>query len=342
MLRKMLLLMLGLSLLAVSARAADKSISLELTLGDPESSEMGVLGNAFKQFVEEKSKGAVQIHIAYSGGLGEDESYQFRRVQTGKLDMALGGIGNLVPMVKPLGVVTLPYLFPDTEAVVRGTTGKPAEMLDSYAQKAGLRILAWTYCGFRYISNSKHPITKPEDMRGLRFRVPQSLVMIKTYRAFGGIPSPLAWPMTFNALKHDLVDGQCYDYAGFKAMKFHEAGQRYITEIRYLYNLQPLVISQRVFSKLTPEVQGLLVEAGRHAQALSLQYQKDMSVKARQELQQAGVKIATLADENAWRQLAMQKVWPAVVDDMGGADSVNAYLKVCGLPLWQAETDEKK
>ncbi len=122
--------------------------------------------------------------------------------------MALGGIGNLVPMVKRLGVVTLPYLFPDTEAVVRGTTGKPAELLDSYAQKAGLRILAWTYCGFRYISNSKHPITRPEDMRGLRFRVPQSLVMITTYRAFGGIPSPLAWPMTFNALKRNTLSVQ--------------------------------------------------------------------------------------------------------------------------------------
>lgn len=125
-------------------------------------------------------------------------------------------------------------------------------------------------------------------------------------------------------------------------MKFHEAGQRYITEIRYLYNLQPLVMSERVFGKLTPEVRQLLVEAGRHAQALSLQYQTDMSEKAKQELQQAGVKIATLPDESVWRQLAMQKVWPAVADDMGGADSVNAYLKVCGLPLWQPETGEKK
>ncbi len=52
MLHKTLLLMLTLCLLAVPAQAADKDISLELTLGDPESSEMGFLGNAFKKFVE--------------------------------------------------------------------------------------------------------------------------------------------------------------------------------------------------------------------------------------------------------------------------------------------------
>lgn len=350
MLRKTFLaLTLGLLLLAPSVRAADSApdgaaapakpshIVLDMILGDPESSEMGVLGNAFKEFVEKATDNAVEVKLAYGGGLGEDEAFQFHRVQTGKLDMALGGIGNLVPMVKPLGVLTLPYLFFTLDDVVRGTTGKPAELLNTYAEKAGLRILAWTYCGFRYISNSKRPITSLEDMRGLRFRVPQSIVMIETYRAFGGLPSTIAWNMTYNALKHDLVDGQCYDYSGFRAMKFKDAGQKYITEIHYLYNLQPLVISERIFRELSPEVQKILVDAGRHAQELSLQYQKECSEEAKQELYRDGIKITTLHDEGPWRKAAREKVWPRVAESMGGRESINAYLKACGLPLWNPE-----
>lgn len=350
MLRKTFLaLTLGLLLLAPSVRAADSApaqapapadpshIVLDLILGDPESSEMGVLGNAFKEFVEKATDNAVEVKLAYGGGLGEDETFQFHRVQTGKLDMALGGIGNLVPMVKPLGVLTLPYLFFTLDDVVRGTTGKPAEVLNAYAEKAGLRILAWTYCGFRYISNSKHPITSLEDMRGLRFRVPQSIAMIESYRAFGGLPSPISWTMTYNALKHDLVDGQCYDYSGFRAMKFKDAGQKYITEIHYLYNLQPLVISERVFKELSPEVQKILVDAGRHAQELSLQYQKECSEEAKQELLKDGIKITTLHDEGPWRKVAREKVWPRVAEGIGGRESINTYLEACGLPLWNPQ-----
>lgn len=310
---------------------------LNLVLGDPETSEMGYLGNAFKDFVEKASNHAVEISLTYGGGLGEDEAFQFHRVQTGRQDMALGGIGNLVPMVKPLGVLTLPYLFFTLDDVVRGTTGRPAELLNDCAEEAGLRILAWTYCGFRYISNSKHPIKTLADMRGLRFRVPQSIVMIESYRAFGGLPSTIAWPMTFSALKHDLVDGQCYDYNGFQAMKFKDAGQKYITEVHYMYNLQPLVISERVFNGLNPELQAILVDAGRYAQELSFQYQKKHSEEAKQALEKDGVVIDALMDEKEWRKVALEKVWPHVADSVGGRDHINAYLEACGMPLWSPD-----
>lgn len=322
---------------AGDAGKAAGPLELTLTLGDPEDSEMGILGIAFKNFVATASKGRIAIDLSYSGGLDADETFQFHRVQTGRLAMALGGVGNLVPMVRGLGVVTLPYIFPDVEAVVRGTTGKAAAILNGYAEKAGLRILAWTYYGYRFFSNSKHPIEDLGDMRGLRFRVPQSLAMIKTYRAFGAIPMPLAWPMTRNALKNDLVDGQCYDYSGFRAMKFQDVGQKYITEIHYLYNLQPLVISERIFRTLSDADKKVLEEAGQHVQELSLQYQKEMNAMSKKALQAEGVHIAVIRDESPWRALALEKVWPETAESVGGREAINAYLAACGLPLWEPE-----
>ena len=243
---------------------AAQALTLRIGAGDPENSEMGVVGNTFKKFIEEKTNGKVKVECFYSASLG-DETECLRNVQKGSLPIAIAGIANLVPFESRLGILTLPYLFDNLDEEVKGTNGAPAELLNSYAQEAGLRILAWTFSGFRYITNSKHPITKLEDIRGLRFRVPQSVAMIETYRAFGAIPSTLAWNMTYKALEHDLVDGQCCDYASFKGMKFFEAGQKYLTEIHYTFQLQPLVLSERIYAKMPPELQKIVVDAGNGA-----------------------------------------------------------------------------
>lgn len=315
----------------------DGSWQFVMTIGDPEDSEMGLLGIAFKNYVQKATDGKIKIRLSYSGGLDADETFHFHRVQTGRLALAMGGVGNLVPMVRKLGVVTLPYLFPDTSAVVRGTTGAAGALLDSYAEKAGMKILAWTYYGYRFISNSKRPIKNMEDLRSLRIRVPQSLVMIKTYRAFGAIPMPLAWPATRSALKNDLVDGQCYDYNGFRTMKFREAGQKYITEIHYLYSLQPLVMNLKLFDDLPETDRKILLDAGRHIQELSLQYQEEMNSLAKKALVSEGVHISTLEDEEAWKKLAISEVWEEACDHVGGKEAINRYLEACGLPLWHGK-----
>ena len=322
-------------LAATAALAASPKTVLRMSLGDPDNAEMGVVANAVKDYVEKKTNGTVKVELFYAGGLGEDEGVQFRRVQTGKLDMALGGIANLEPMVKRLGVLTLPYLFSDISQVMAGIDGKAGELLNSYAQDAGLRILTWTISGFRYMSNSKHPITRLEDIRGLRFRVPQSVAMIETYRAFGAIPSTLAWNMTYKALEFDLVDGQCCDYASFKGMKFLDVGQKYLTEIHYTFQLQPLVISQRVFSRMSPELQKIMVDAGKYAQEASFRYHATMTEIAKQGLIAKGLQVSELTDEAKWKDIALQRVWPSVADDMGGKEAINAYLQACGQALWR-------
>lgn len=303
---------------------------LKIALSDPEASEMGVVGNAFKKYVEEKTQGKVRVECTYGSTLGDDEGERYRRVQKGTLDMTLGGIANLTPLEKRLGILTLPYLFNDLNEVIVGTNGQPAELLNTYAIEAGLRVLTWTYSGYRNVSNSKHPITTLADMKGLTIRVPQSAIMIDTYKAFGAIPSVLPWSSVFNALKQGELDGQCYGYIGFKAMNFLDANQKYMTELRYSYYLQPLVISERVFAKFDRETQKILVAAGKHAQEEVLKFQIEQASVAKRELIAAGLIVSELTDEDAWRKIAYDKVWPKAVESTGGPDIINAYLKACG------------
>lgn len=323
-------------LLSASVAFAElPSTELTVALGDPESAEMGVLGDAFKEYVEKASEGAVKVQLSYSKGEeGQDETMLFHKVQIGKLDMVVGAIANFEPMCRKIGLLTLPYLFDNTKEAEVGTTGKAAVLLNSYAMESGLRILAWTYSGFRNISNSKHPITELKDIHKLRIRVPHSVVMLDTYQNFGALPSVLAWDMTYKALEHNLVDGQCCTYPMFKSMKFMNAGQKYLTEIHYCYLLQPLVINENRFLNLSSELQKIIVDAGKYAQQESLNHQEAMEKQAKQELQAAGLEITTLTDEQRWHDIAMEYVWPEVIKSLGGKSVINAYLEACGRPLW--------
>lgn len=332
--KKMLSLMMAALFMWTTPASAAPELTLKIAVGDPEDSEMGIVGNAFKKYVEENSKGKVEVQCFYGGSLG-DESETFRNVQKGTLPLAMGGIANLVPFEKKLGLLTLPYLFANIDEVVNGTNGAPAELLNSYATKAGFRVLTWTYTDFRYISNSKRPITKIADMAGLKFRVPQSAVLIAAYKAFGGSPTPISWAETFTALQQGVVDGQCYGYIGFKAMKFNEANQKYLTEVHYTYQLQPLVISERVYKKMTPEMQKLMVDAGHFAQEAVLKFQNEEAAAAKAELIAGGLVVSTLEDEDVWRKAATEKVWPEMADFVGGKDAINEYLKACGKPSWK-------
>ena len=305
---------------------AAQALTLRIGAGDPENSEMGVVGNTFKKFIEEKTNGKVKVECFYSASLG-DETECLRNVQKGSLPIAIAGIANLVPFESRLGILTLPYLFDNLDEVVKGTNGAPAELLNSYAIKAGFRILTWTYTDFRYISNSKRPITKMSDMQGLKFRVPQSAVLIAAYKAFGGSPTPISWAETFTALQQGVVDGQCYGYIGFRANKFQEANQKYLSEVHYTYQLQPMI-----FQKMDPELQKLVIEGGKVAQKAVLEYQIKEAGAAKEQLIKDGVVISQLEDEDQWKKAAMEKVWPEMMSFVGGRDAVNAYLKACGKP----------
>ena len=312
---------------------AQAARTLHMALGDPENSEMGVVGRAFKQYVEEKSNGAILVDLHYAGSLG-DESFTVQSVGMGTLDLSMAGIANVAPHVHQLGILTLPYLFDNIDEVVAATTGAPAELLNSYAIQAGFRILAWTYTDYRYISNSKRPITTLADMQGLKFRVPQNSVLVETYKAFGAKPVPIAWNDTYAALETGFVDGQCYGYIGFRAMNFQAAGQKYITEAHYTYQLQPLIMSAIAYHTFSQEERDIVKSAGKAAQEAGLAYVTGESEKAKIELEKNGIVVSRLQDEDAWKKTAVNEVWPKMATYVGGRRAINVFLQACGKKTW--------
>jgi TRAP-type C4-dicarboxylate transport system substrate-binding protein len=127
-----------------------------------------------------------------------------------------------------------------------------------------------------------------------------------------------------------VVDGQDTPYITIHAMKFYEV-QKYITNLRYLFLLEPIIISESVFQSQSEETQKAILEAGAAATAFSAQYLTDTEARLKADLVAKGIQIDDPAnDEKEWIEAATSQVWPKFYDSVGGKDKVNAVLKSLG------------
>ncbi len=322
---RVLLLVAAAMLLVPSQSPAE---TLRLGMGDPIDSDQGALAQRFKQLVEAYSDGAITVELFPGGELGA-ETEMVQNARMGTLDFALVGIGNVTPFAQRLGALTMPYIIENTSDAVKMTTGPLGQQWNEIAGEAGLQIVSWTYSNFRFLTNSVRPVTKLEDVKGMKVRVPQNKIMLATYEAWGAAPIAMAWPEVFTALQQKVIDGQDNPYIVNYTMKFHEV-QDHLTEVHYNYSLQPLVTGARRMAQFSDEQKGLLERAGLEAQMYSLMFQLEEAGKAKQGMIDGGIEVHALEDEDAWIKLAKDKVWPMFYDDVGGKDFLDSVLKELG------------
>ncbi|HXG28365.1 MAG TPA: TRAP transporter substrate-binding protein [Nevskiales bacterium] len=316
----------GLLLSTPAALAA----TFKMALGDAAGGTQWELGTTFAKLFSEKTGGKHTVDLFPNGQLG-DEQDTVNNAAMGLLDFSVLAINNITPFSPTVGVLTLPYVIQspeDAKKLTQGEIGK--ELTENTIRDAGVRIVGWAYSGFRVLTNSKRPVRTLDDLKGLVIRVPKNDIMIATYQAWGINPTPMAWSETFTALQQRVVDGQDNPYITVSAMKFNEV-QKYITNIRYIFSLEPLIMSEQVFKEQKPEVQKAILEAGREATEHSFKYLLETEDKIRKELVAKGMEISDPADgEKEWIAKATTAVWPKFYDSIGGKEKLDAALKALG------------
>jgi tripartite ATP-independent transporter DctP family solute receptor len=277
--------------------------------------------------VEDKTGGDITIALFPNGQLGSEQE-TIANCRLGTLDLSVAAINNITPFSPTVGLFTLPYLMLSIEDAVTLTQGPIGdELVQNTIKSAGVRILGWSYSGFRRLSNSKRPVTKTEDLKGLTIRVPKNPIMIDSYKAWGISPTPMAWDEVFTALQQGVLDGQDTPLITQYVMKFYEV-QKYITMIRYVFLLEPLVISEQLYQRQSPEVQQILVEAGKEAQEHCRQFLIQYEDKIEKELKGKGLEFMEPANnEKEWIEKATKAVWPKYYESIGGKEKVDAALK---------------
>lgn len=314
-------------MLVMSTTAQAKTF--KVGMGDPMDSDQGALAQRFEELVEQLSDGEMQVELFPGGQLGS-ETGMIQDTRIGKLDFALIGVGNLTPYAPRLGALTMPYALRSHADAVKATTGPLADEWNQIAEKqAGVHIVSWLYSNFRYLTNSKRPVTSLEDLEGLKIRVPQNKIMLATYQAWGASPISMSWPEVFTGLQQGVIDGQDNPDIVNYTMKFQEV-QKYLTEVHYQYSLQPIVMGVRTYSKLSDEEREIIDRAGLEAQLYALQFQLTEASQARAGMEAEGVQSAQLTDEDKWISIAKEKVWPQFYEEIGGKESFDELQKALG------------
>ncbi|WP_054304693.1 TRAP transporter substrate-binding protein [Gemmobacter sp. LW-1] len=252
-------LLAGASAFALPATA--KTFNLAFT--PPLESHYGDAGKAFKTKIEELSGGDIEIALKPAGALGGERDV-IEGLQIGTVELTIsstGPIGNFVPQVYALD---FPFLFKDyasAHAVLDGEIGQ--EILADF-EPAGLVGLAWAENGFRHITDSKHPIRTPDDLKGIKLRTMENEVHIAAFKALGAAPTPMSWTEVLTSLQQGTIDGQENPVPIITANNMWEI-QKYASLTGHVYSPAAVVISKITWDELSPEEQGWMKEAAKAA-----------------------------------------------------------------------------
>jgi len=247
----------------------------------------------FAELVEAKSGGKLKVTVFPGGTLGSDQA-NLSALQGGTLEMASMNSGIFASIVKDFEIYDFPFLFGDAkeaDAVVDGPFGSS---LHKKLEDKGLVGLAYYELGFRELTNSKRPVTKVEDIAGLKLRVIPNAINIDWVSALGANPTPLPFPELYSALEQHAVDGQENPVATIQGAKLYEV-QKYMTLTNHQYNPQSVVISKKFWDTLSPAEQKALQEAASE----SARYQREQSRAAAagilENLKKNGMQVSELA-----------------------------------------------
>ncbi len=313
-------------LLSLSTHAAKWNIAI----GDGAGSTQEVIAQKFSEILIQETDGKIETALFVNGQLGSEQA-TVNDVSMGLLDMSVVGSSNLAALSPAIGLFTYPYMFhniEDAKTALESDVTKKIEQ-DVLAQ-ANVRIVSWTYSGFRRLTNSDHPVTNMSDLKGLSVRVPKSKVILDTYKTLGIGATPIAWSETFTALQQGVVDGQETPYAAIQSMKFGEI-QKYLTETHYLFQIEPVLMSESLYQAQSDTVKQAIDKAGDEAEAYSYQYLIDTEGQIKKNLiENYGMQISDLEDEQEWIEKLQKEVWPKYFAEVGGKERVNELLKAMG------------
>ena len=258
----------------------------------------------FAELVAAKSGGKLKVQEFPASALG-NELQQQSALQGGIQEMSAPASTSLAGIVKEFGLIDFPFSvasFAQADALLDGPLG---QALIAKLPEKGLVALGYWDLGFRNVTNSKRPITKPEDMDGLKLRVIPNPVFLDTFKAFKANPVPMPFAELYGALESKAVDGQENPFAVILSNKFFEV-QKYVSATNHVYAANIVLVSKRFWDKLSPTEQKIMNDAANETRGYQRQVSRAAAQKAVAELQAKGMLYNEIsaAEQARMRQIA--------------------------------------
>lgn len=267
--------------------------------------------------VTERTNGAVEFDMAFSGVLGGEKDMT-EQVQRGELDIGwLSDIG-MSTVVPEIGFVTLPYLFPSYDEVDEHYFGGfLGEEVATRLAERGLRVLGWVENDYRALTNSVRPVASVDDIEGLKLRVPEMPMMEDLFNELGASPTPIAVTELLTALQQGTVDGQDNGIILTWSFGFYEA-QKYYTDTRHIYSGGSIIVSDETWESWPEDVREVLSEEMEAAGDEAREMNRADVAEFEQKLVDAGIEFTELSDEERQRFVEIGRgLWDRYEDDYG-------------------------
>ncbi|EGI76540.1 TRAP transporter substrate-binding protein [Hylemonella gracilis] len=305
-----------------------KSRIIRFGYGLNEQSNQGRAVKVFADEVAKASNGKLRLRAIGAAALGSDVQMQ-QALIGGAQEMMVGSTATLVGITQEMALWDTPFLFNNTQeadAVLDGPVGQ--KVMDKLQEKGLVGLVYWEN-GFRNLTNNKRPVTKVEDMDGIKLRVMQNNVFLDSFKMLGANAVPLPFSELFSALETKTVDGQENPYNTILSSKFYEV-QKYLSVTNHVYSPWIVTVSKKWWDTLSKDEQKILLDAAKKSRDFERKDTRAEAAQALAELRAKGMLINELTPAETDRMRArLTQVNASIATGVGQAlwDETQAELK---------------
>jgi tripartite ATP-independent transporter DctP family solute receptor len=273
-----------------SKPAADdgKKYTIKLGFNLEPTSHWGQGATKFKEIAEKNSNGRLKVEIYPSSQLG-GERQVIEAVQNNIVQMVITG-GTYGVIDQRFLVLELPFVFKDPQDAYAKLDGELGAKMFSFLAEKNLKGLAFWENGTRHITNSKHPIKTPDDLKGLKIRVPENKASLKIFETLGANVTPMVYSELFQALEQGVVDGQENPVPNIHSSKFYEV-QKYISLTGHQYSPSPVLMSLKFYDSLPDDLKKVVDDAAKEAGTFERQVSQENQAKLLEDLKAQGMEV---------------------------------------------------
>jgi tripartite ATP-independent transporter DctP family solute receptor len=243
----------------------DAQAATNLTLGHNAApgNPRSIATERFAELVRERSNGNISVRVAGSEQLGNEQSL-LTSLRTGAVSMTVNSQGSTSALIPELAALGLPFLFADSAAAFKVLEGPIGEELAQRFAKVQMVPLGWWDNGIRHITNSKRPIVKPADLKGIKIRTPPDPMTIDIFQALGAGTEQISFGELYIALQQGVVDGQENPLTNIASSKLFEVN-KYISLSGHKWESSPFLMSQITWTRLSAPDREIIKTAAKEA-----------------------------------------------------------------------------
>lgn len=299
---------------AVFASAPAQAVTtLKMAYALSTSSHYGAGADAVAKSLEATTGGQFKIQSFPNSALGGEREV-IEGLQLGTIDMAIVSTGATLNFVPVTGVFDIPFLFRDLAHARKVLDGPIGQKMLTEFPKRGLVALAWGEQGFRELTNNVRPVTKPEDIKGLKIRTTENPIHIAAFRQMGVLATPMAWPEVATALQQGTIDGQENPMAVIVSAKLAQL-QKYLSLTSHVYGPALILVSPNVYDALSAADKAKFKSAGQQGALAMRAYVDAVEKSGIEEVKKQGMQVNTV--DHAAFVKAVEPVYPQYYKQFG-------------------------